>query len=140
MSMLFPELMISIRGDDKVLEIGPGSSPQPRSNAFLELSFMCEQDVKFDAANGVVTFMPKEETAFAQFSSVTSFFHRMLELGWDDLCTSNKTIFCEGVEFNQPFAVGKANTLEKLLPAKSRITQKQSLRHLIDRIENKLKL
>lgn len=37
--MFFPELMTAIHSEDKVLEIGPGSTPNSRSNAFLELSF-----------------------------------------------------------------------------------------------------
>ncbi|MHB8668186.1 MAG: class I SAM-dependent methyltransferase [Burkholderiales bacterium] len=35
--MFFPSNIVSIRPDDRVLEIGPGSAPHPRSNAFLEL-------------------------------------------------------------------------------------------------------
>lgn len=42
--MFFPERIISIRRGDRVLEIGPGSSPHPRSNAFLELDFDSKQD------------------------------------------------------------------------------------------------
>lgn len=37
--MFFPEKITLIRPEDKVLEIGPGSSPHPRSDAFLELEF-----------------------------------------------------------------------------------------------------
>lgn len=37
--MFFPEKMASIMPNDKVLEIGPGASPHPRSNTFLELAF-----------------------------------------------------------------------------------------------------
>lgn len=37
--MFYPEKIASIRSTDKVLEIGPGSSPYPRSDAFLELDF-----------------------------------------------------------------------------------------------------
>lgn len=42
--MFFPEKITSIRPQDKVLEIGPGSSPHPRSDAFLELNFDSSQD------------------------------------------------------------------------------------------------
>lgn len=42
--MFFPEKITSIRPQDKVLEIGPGSSPHPRSDAFLELDFDTSQD------------------------------------------------------------------------------------------------
>ncbi len=37
--MLFPEKITRILASDRVLEIGPGSLPHPRSDAFLELSF-----------------------------------------------------------------------------------------------------
>lgn len=42
--MFFPEKITLIRPQDKVLEIGPGSSPHPRSDAFLELDFDSDQD------------------------------------------------------------------------------------------------
>lgn len=42
--MFFPEKITLIRPQDKVLEIGPGSSPHPRSDAFLELDFDTDQD------------------------------------------------------------------------------------------------
>lgn len=42
--MFFPEKITSIRPRDKVLEIGPGSSPHPRSDAFLELDFDTNRD------------------------------------------------------------------------------------------------
>ena len=42
--MFFPERMRSIRKLDRVLEIGPGSSPHPRSNTFLELNFDTSQN------------------------------------------------------------------------------------------------
>lgn len=37
--MFFPELIKSIRLSDKVLEIGPGATPFPRANEFLEYKF-----------------------------------------------------------------------------------------------------
>lgn len=37
--MFFPKKLRSILKSDKVLEIGPGSHPHPRSNVFLELRF-----------------------------------------------------------------------------------------------------
>jgi SAM-dependent methyltransferase len=40
--MFFHKKITSIRPDDKVLEIGPGSSPHPRANAFLEYRFSDE--------------------------------------------------------------------------------------------------
>lgn len=37
--MFFPEKITSIRPGDRVLEIGPGGTPHPRSNVFLELKY-----------------------------------------------------------------------------------------------------
>lgn len=42
--MFFPEKIISIKQTDKVLEIGPGSTPHKRSNAFLELNYADSKD------------------------------------------------------------------------------------------------
>lgn len=42
--MFYPEKITMIRRQDKVLEIGPGSSPHPRSNEFLELDFNTDVD------------------------------------------------------------------------------------------------
>ena len=42
--MIFPEKISSIKPSDRVLEIGPGSSPHPRANAFLELKFQEYKD------------------------------------------------------------------------------------------------
>ena len=41
--MFFRKKIQSIRPQDKVLEIGPGATPHPRSNAFLELRIEGEQ-------------------------------------------------------------------------------------------------
>lgn len=42
--MLFPENIASVRLEDRVSEIGPGLSPHPRPDAFLELDFDAPQD------------------------------------------------------------------------------------------------
>lgn len=42
--MFFRERITAIHPHDKVLEIGPGASPHPRSNAFLELKFNTDQE------------------------------------------------------------------------------------------------
>lgn len=42
--MFFPEKITAIRPQDKVLEIGPGSTPHHRSDVFLELNFEGVQD------------------------------------------------------------------------------------------------
>lgn len=221
--MFFPEKMISIRPQDKVLEIGPGGTPHPRSNAFLELKFNTDQErisqrgdvipkprfgerqvhyydggkfpfgdgqldyvicshviehvadpagfldevfrvgtgrgyleyplityeylynfdvhlhfVKFDFEQEVLRYLPKRDTAFHEFSAVSSLFNKTLVHGWDDLCSGNKKLFFEGVEFNQPFVVEKTCELQKLLPDQSLIVPKKTIRKRVGQILNRL--
>jgi SAM-dependent methyltransferase len=42
--MFYPERITSISPSDRVLEIGPGADPHPRSNIFLELSLPGDDD------------------------------------------------------------------------------------------------
>lgn len=42
--MFYPQKIISIQPHDKVLEIGPGDSPHPRSNVLLELAYASEEE------------------------------------------------------------------------------------------------
>lgn len=49
--MFFPHLIKSIQPGDRVLEIGPGSSPHPRSDAFLEMRFSTEKDARHQRAD-----------------------------------------------------------------------------------------
>jgi len=44
--MFFPENITGIRSRDRVLEIGPGASPHPRSNVLLEYYF-ADEETKF---------------------------------------------------------------------------------------------
>ena len=41
--MIFPEKIIGIKPNDRVLEIGPGGTPHPRSDVFLEKTFEDEK-------------------------------------------------------------------------------------------------
>ena len=221
--MFFPEKIISIRPQDKVLEIGPGATPCKRSDAFLELDFdtdkakisqrgevlkepvfgnrpvhhydgekfpfrdnqfdyvICShvvehvvnpdyflneifrvgsgrgyleyplityeymynfdvhlQFVKFDFEQRVLRYLPKRDTALPQFAPVTSIFYRTLELGWADLCSANKQLFFEGIEFNQPFLVEKTNDLAKLIPSHSLIVPKSTVRRVFGQIVDRL--
>jgi SAM-dependent methyltransferase len=43
--MFYPHLIESIGSDFKVLEIGPGATPHPRSNEFLEFNFCDEETI-----------------------------------------------------------------------------------------------
>lgn len=43
--MFYPERICSINPGDKVLEIGPGATPYPRSDVFLEKQFDSEADL-----------------------------------------------------------------------------------------------
>lgn len=49
--MMFPDRIKSIRAGDRVLEIGPGGAPHPRSDAFLELNFDSEEEEKRQRGN-----------------------------------------------------------------------------------------
>jgi hypothetical protein len=51
--MFFPERIQSIRAFDRVLEIGPGSSPHPGPGIFLEKPFVNQADAF--AQRGYVT-------------------------------------------------------------------------------------
>lgn len=42
--MFFPEKITSIKESDKVLEIGPGATPHPRSDVFLEIIYDNEEE------------------------------------------------------------------------------------------------
>jgi len=44
--MFFEEKIKSVKENDKVLEIGPGSFPHPRADVFLELKFETEKEAK----------------------------------------------------------------------------------------------
>ncbi len=48
--MFFPERIINIKPDDKVLEIGPGSTPHERSDVLLEKKY--ESDREYEAQLG----------------------------------------------------------------------------------------
>jgi hypothetical protein len=223
--MFFPEKITTIRPQDRVLEIGPGSSPYHRSDAFLEMDFDNRQEkisqrggvvkeadfgnrpihyylgekfpfrnnefsyvicshvvehvadlegflnevfrvgsgrgyieyplityeylydfdvhlhfIKFDFEHRTLRYLPKSDTAFSQFAEVQALFYRTLECGWDDLCAANKKLFFEGIEFNQPFTVKKANGLDKLLPPRSLIAPKRIVRVFLSRLINKMGL
>jgi len=43
--MFFPEKILNINPEDKVLEIGPGSTPHPRSNVFLEKMYETSEEL-----------------------------------------------------------------------------------------------
>jgi len=42
--MFFPQRITKIKESDKVLEIGPGADPHPRSDVLLELEFESQED------------------------------------------------------------------------------------------------
>ena len=217
--------MVSVRPDDKVLEIGPGASPHPRSNAFLELKFdsdhikvaqrgggladgvfgdrpifyydgnifpfrdgefdyvICshvvehvdnpeffmreifrvgkgrgyieyplityeymysfdvhKSFVKFNLNDKALVYLNKSEYQFQEYSPIHLLFHKMLENGWDDLCASNNELFFEGFEFERAFDVREARGIAELCPSSSVLTRKSSLRRLILRVMNKLKI
>lgn len=98
------------------------------------------QLVKFDFERRVFQYFPKQDTALHQFTSVSSFFRKSLENGWDDLCAANRRLFFEGFEFSRPFEVEQASDLQALQPDSSLIVRKGKIRRLAGRIMNKLRL
>lgn len=223
--MFFAKKITLIRPQDRVLEIGPGSSPHPRSDAFLELTFEKEevkisqrggiikdavfgdkpiyyydgnkfpfhdhqfdyvicshvvehvlnpaeflseifrvsdergyieyplityeylydfnvhrQFVKFDPNLRKLWYLPKDDTCFKEFAAVCVVFNRMLQLGWDDLCSANKAVFFEGFEFNRKFEVAKSLTFAALLPDIEGFREKSLVRRFMGRLLNKLGL
>jgi SAM-dependent methyltransferase len=219
--MFYPHKIVSIRSEDRVLEIGPGSTPHRRANAFLELRFDSDLDrvaqrggvavegnfsgrpvhyydggrfpfedgqfdyvicshviehvdepadflrevfriskgrgyleypmityeylynfsvhlhfIKFDSATQVLRYLPKRDTGFAHFSPVSALLNRTLENGWDELCAANHHLFFEGFEYDQPFAVEKTQSIERLCPPPSFVRPKKKIRKLVGQILN----
>lgn len=221
--MFYPQKIKSIKPNDLVLEVGPGSTPHCRSNEFLELSFdsdaikvsqrggvlkepsfgarklhfydggkfpfednyfdyvICThviehvsdpeffvrelmrvsggrgyieypliayeylynfdvhlQFVKYDFIHGKLKYLPKRDTGLSQFSLVSDLLRRSLELGWGDLCVSNKAVFFEGIEFEQPFLAERAENLGEVMPHTSFLKRKSFLRrgitYFLDRV------
>lgn len=95
--------------------------------------------IKYDAARGVLQYLPKKETVARHFTPITAVLRRSLECGWDDLCAANKLIFFEGFEFSQPFEIEKASDFQALAPDASVLVKKKKLRRLVSRIMNKLR-
>jgi SAM-dependent methyltransferase len=50
--MFFPQKIKNIRPGDRVLEIGPGSDPHPRSDVLLELKYGTDEDRKAQFGHG----------------------------------------------------------------------------------------
>ena len=49
--MFFPDRIKSIKPSDKVLEIGPGSTPHPRSDIYLEKIFTDKDEFRLQRGN-----------------------------------------------------------------------------------------
>jgi len=222
--MFFPERISALKSKDKVLEIGPGSSPHPQSNAFLELKLSEEErlrqrghvveepdfggrpvyfydggkfpfkDDEFDYVicshviehveypeqfltevfrvgggrgyleyplityeflynfqvhlnfvkcienEKTLVYLPKDETHLSDFYPINQLFYKTLENGWNDLCTYNKDLFFEGFEFDAPFSIRKATSIDELAPAMSNVQVKTPLRNFVDRMLVKFEL
>jgi hypothetical protein len=96
--------------------------------------------VKYDFVDEVLNYLKKTEYQFQEYSPIHFLFHKMLEYGWDDLCASNNELFFEGFEFKRAFDVKEARDIAQLCPHHSVLVQKSSLRRLILRVMNKLKI
>lgn len=85
------------------------------------------QLVNFES--GELRYMPKSESGLMLFQSVQSLFYRSLELGYSDLVDDLKTVMFQGFEWQKPFPVRRAATIEELsvnpqqVIAQSRIRQ-----------------
>ena len=222
-SMIFPEKISSIKASDRVLEIGPGATPHPRSDAFLELKFHESKDkiaqrggvnvdpnfgtkpvffydgevfpfddnqfdyvicshviehvpnpeyflnelfrvsggrgyieyplityeylynfdvhslfIKYDQENDTLSFLPKTETAIADFLPVSDLLRKLLELGWNDLLWVNRDLFFEGFEFDRPFSIKKAKNISSLVSEKLKIRKKHLFRKITSSFWNKV--
>ena len=61
--MFFPERVISVKQSDRVLEIGPGSTPHPRSDVYLELTYESKEAEQAQFGN-TGAFTPKKSIVF----------------------------------------------------------------------------
>ena len=77
--MFFPELMTAIHSEDRVLEIGPGSTPNSRSNAFLELSFDSNENKVAQRGGGRLATLTLKGDLFITIKAV-SFRSKMTHL------------------------------------------------------------
>lgn len=60
--MFYPESITSIKPNDKVLEVGPGGTPHPRSDCFLEKIFDTEEE--WEVQRGLVPKLNSEKKTF----------------------------------------------------------------------------
>lgn len=58
--MFFPERIVNVGANDRVLEVGPGGGPHPRSDVFLEMRFddHCEEVIQRSGTSPLVTDKP----------------------------------------------------------------------------------
>lgn len=64
---------------------------------------------------GVLLYLPKSETQLEKFIGVQRGFHRSLELGHDSFVVALRPIMFEGFEWNGPFEVRKALSIDELV-------------------------
>lgn len=60
--MFFPERIQKVKTTDRVLEIGPGATPHPRSDAFLELRYQSDEEQL--AQNGKTGLLKTDKPVF----------------------------------------------------------------------------
>lgn len=70
------------------------------------------QLVNFEA--GELRYMPKSESGLGAFQPVQALFYRSLELGYSDLVEDLKSVMFQGFEWDKPFRVRRASTVEEL--------------------------
>jgi len=90
--------------------------------------------VKFIKEENSLIYLSKEKTKLNEFYPINKLFYRTLEKGWNDLCACNKGLFFEGFEFEVPFDVRQATSMEELVPPMSSVQSKTYVRNLSDRV------
>lgn len=98
------------------------------------------QFIKLDTINKMIVYMPKSDTPINIFKDVSDILRCSLEVGWGDLCQANQHLFFEGFEFLEPLKIAKAKSLSELLPARSSIKNKSTLRRGVNFLLNKFNL
>lgn len=97
------------------------------------------QLVRFES--GELRYMPKSESGLMAFLPVQALFYRSLELGYCDLVEDLKLLMFQGVEWQEPFCVRRAFTLEELIDDPQRLSAlplaARSMRRLIRWIEGR---
>ncbi|MBA3034977.1 MAG: class I SAM-dependent methyltransferase [Desulfobacterium sp.] len=98
--------------------------------------------------NGIIWYLPKENTPIAQSKPITDFFYKTLELRYSGIIQDLKQFFFQGFEWNEDIKFKKAERLEEItynlmeinLHKKERKSIKKKLLLEFDRLLEKTKI